>query len=291
MFYEALSLRDVQMAVDEFGKVYDSMDEKDSHVGIEVNPHPAHEMKLRIVTINIHKGFSWGNRRFILHRLREAIRSIEADIVFLQEAVGENSAQAKKHRNWPDQAQHEFLADSTWKYFSYGKNAFYPEGHHGNAILSKFPVLHSERIDVSTNRFEQRGFLYCAINIPGSADSLHCLCVHQGLFAASRRKQLRIQADYISRRIPRHAPIIMAGDFNDWRGRNVDDFALRLGMKNAAIEANGKKARTFPARIPFLPLDRIYIRGLTAKVSTTLYKGIWKKLSDHAALFIESELS
>jgi len=246
--------------------------------------------KLRIVTINIHKGFSWGNRRFILHRLRDAIRSIKADIVFLQEAVGENSAKAKKHPNWPDQAQHEFLADSSWEYFAYGKNAFYPEGHHGNALLSKFPFLHSEQIDVSTNRFEQRGFLYGAMAIPGAANPLHCLCVHQGLFASSRRKQLRIQADYIKRRIPPGEPIIMAGDFNDWRGKRVDDFARLLGMTDAAMAATGKKARTFPARIPLLSLDRIYIRGLTALHSTTYNRDVWKKLSDHAALFIESEL-
>jgi len=110
--------------------------------------------RLRIVTINIHKGFSWGNRRFILPRLREALRSADADIVFLQEVVGENSARAQKDRNWPTQSQHEFLADSVWKYSCYGKNAFYPDGHHGNAILSKFPILHSEQIDTSTNRLE-----------------------------------------------------------------------------------------------------------------------------------------
>jgi endonuclease/exonuclease/phosphatase family metal-dependent hydrolase len=246
--------------------------------------------KLRILTINIHKGFSWGNRRFILHRLRDAIRSTEADLVFLQEVVGKNSAHAEKHVNWPDQAQHEFLADSAWKYFAYGKNAFYPDGHHGNAILSKFPFLHSEQIDTSTNSFEQRGFLYCAVEIPGGPDPLHCLCIHQGLFAVSRRKQLRMQAEYIGGRIPAGSPIIMAGDFNDWRGRGVDDFARFVGLKDAAMEANGRKARTFPARFPFLPLDRIYIRGLIAGSSTTYNRGVWKKLSDHAALFIESEL-
>jgi endonuclease/exonuclease/phosphatase family metal-dependent hydrolase len=246
--------------------------------------------KLRIVTINIHKGFSWGNRRFILHRLREALRSVNADIVFLQEVVGENLARAAKYRNWPAQSQHAFLADSVWEYSSYGKNAFYPDGHHGNAVLSKFPILHSERIDISTNSFEQRGFLYCAVTIPGRANPLHCLCIHLGLFAASRRKQLRMQADYINSHIPREAPIIMAGDFNDWRGRGVDDFGLLIGMKNSSIEVTGKLAHTFPARIPFLPLDRIYVRGLTAKTSTTFYQGVWKRLSDHAALFVEGEL-
>jgi endonuclease/exonuclease/phosphatase family metal-dependent hydrolase len=247
--------------------------------------------KLGVVTINIHKGFSWSNRTFILHRLREAIRSVDADIVFLQEVVGENSTHAKKHPTWPDQAQHDFLADSVWRYVAYGKNAFYPDGHHGNAILSKFPFIHSERIDTSTNSFEQRGFLYCAARLPDSPDPLHCFCIHQGLFAVSRRKQLRIQADYIRRNIPRDAPIIMAGDFNDWHGDDVDDFALLFGLRDAAMEVTDRKARTFPARVPILPLDRIYLRGLEAKKSATLNKEVWKKLSDHAALFIECELT
>jgi endonuclease/exonuclease/phosphatase family metal-dependent hydrolase len=210
--------------------------------------------------------------------------------VFLQEVVGENTAHAQRHHNWPDQPQHNFLADTIWGHSAYGKNAFYPNGHHGNAILSKFPIVHSEQIDMSTNSFEQRGFLYCALKISGIAYPLHCLGTHLGLFAVSRRKQLRMQADYITGSIPRDAPIIMAGDFNDWCGQCVDDFARLLGMKDAAIEANGRKARTFPARIPLLPLDRIYIRGLTAKHTTTYYRGVWEKLSDHAALFTESEL-
>jgi endonuclease/exonuclease/phosphatase family metal-dependent hydrolase len=100
-----------------------------------------------------------------------------------------------------------------------------------------------------------------------------------------------MQAAYINSRIPREAAIIMAGDFNDWRGRGVDAFALLIGMKNSSVEVNGRLAHTFPARIPFLPLDRIYVRGVKAKTSTTYYKGVWKKLSDHAALFVEGEIA
>ena len=247
-------------------------------------------LKLHLLTLNIHKGFSWGNRRFILQELREAIRTTGADIVFLQEVVGKNSTQAKRHNNWPEQAQYEFLADSMWNNFAYGKNAFYPHGHHGNAILSKYPIIHSEQIDTSTNIFEQRGFLYCAVRVPGLATPLHCLCIHLGLFAVSRRKQLRMQADYIDRYVPRDEPLIMAGDSNDWRGRAVEEFAWLLGMKDAAIEVNGTMALTFPARFPLLPLDRIYVRGLKATKCVTFHRGIWKNLSDHAALFTESEL-
>ena len=38
---------------------------------------------LRILTMNVHKGFGFLNRRFILHELREAVHSVAADIVFL----------------------------------------------------------------------------------------------------------------------------------------------------------------------------------------------------------------
>ncbi len=43
--YEALSRRDVQMAADEFRRVYDATDGKDGYVSLEVNPHLAHDTK------------------------------------------------------------------------------------------------------------------------------------------------------------------------------------------------------------------------------------------------------
>jgi transaldolase len=43
--YEALSQRDVQMAADEFGSVYEKTDGKDGYVSLEVNPHLAHDTK------------------------------------------------------------------------------------------------------------------------------------------------------------------------------------------------------------------------------------------------------
>ncbi len=38
-------------------------------------------------------------------------------------------------------SQFAFLADEIWPHFAYGKNAIYSAGHHGNAILSKHPIL------------------------------------------------------------------------------------------------------------------------------------------------------
>ncbi len=97
-------------------------------------------MKMRILSYNIHKGFSIGNRDFILNDIKQALRDLNADILFLQEVLGDHNDQKCKIPNWQTAIQFEYLADSVWPHFAYGKNAIYPEGHHGNAILSKFPI-------------------------------------------------------------------------------------------------------------------------------------------------------
>ena len=45
---------------------------------------------LRVATMNIHKGLSHFNRRMVIHELREGLRALDPDIVFLQEVQGLN---------------------------------------------------------------------------------------------------------------------------------------------------------------------------------------------------------
>src|SRR3989339_953753 len=98
-------------------------------------------MKIRILTINLHKGFSPLNKRFVLPKLSRYIHTVRADIIFMQEVVGKNSHKAAKHSDWPAMPQHEYIAGKTGFAHVYGKNAVYTFGHHGNAILSRYPVL------------------------------------------------------------------------------------------------------------------------------------------------------
>jgi endonuclease/exonuclease/phosphatase family metal-dependent hydrolase len=39
---------------------------------------------LQIVSYNIHKGFSCLNQRMVIHDLRDRLRAVHADVVFLQ---------------------------------------------------------------------------------------------------------------------------------------------------------------------------------------------------------------
>ena len=121
-----------------------------------------------VLTLNAHMGFNLLNRRFVLPELREAIRGVSADMVFLQEVLGAHARHAERHLNWPQGPQYEYLADSLWTQFAYGQNAVYPHGHHGNALLSKFPILHHENRDVSVHGHEERGLLHCVVDIPGA---------------------------------------------------------------------------------------------------------------------------
>src|SRR5688572_1158129 len=172
---------------------------------------------LRILTYNIHKGFSIGNRRFVLHQIRDQLRNANVDIVFLQEIQGEYSVRQNSIRNWPTQSQFEFLADSLWPHFAYGKNAVYTSGHHGNAILSKYPFSFWENIDISTNRLERRGLLHGVIEVPHKRKPIHAICVHLGLFEGERQNQVQRLCERIDAMVPHDEPLVIGGDFNDWR--------------------------------------------------------------------------
>jgi endonuclease/exonuclease/phosphatase family metal-dependent hydrolase len=243
-----------------------------------------------VATYNIHKGISSFNRRAVVHDLREQLREMQADIVFLQEVVGNNERHSEKHENWPEGPQHEFLADEHWPVSAYGKNAVYEHGHHGNAILSRFPITNCEQVDISTNRLEQRGLLHAEIAVPGQKEALHCVCVHLGLFGRSRVKQLSAIYERIDALVPRTAPLIVAGDFNDWRHRAGTPLR-ELDLQEVFKATHGRYARSFPARLPILRLDRIYVRGLEVN-SAEVHRGrAWAKLSDHAALQAELAFS
>lgn len=246
-------------------------------------------MKLRLLTINLHKGFSPLNKRFVLPELSRCVHSVGADIIFLQEVVGENIHNAAKHRNWPAKPQHEYIAGEAGLDHVYGKNAIYTYGHHGNAILSRFPILFFDRLDISTNRLEKRGMLYAKLKLPGRGAGLHCVCIHLGLLYRSRKKQFSRLREYIQKMVPENEPLIVAGDFNEWRRNKKDELETRLFMKDAGLELYGRKLRTFPSVLPIFPLDRVYFRGFKALEARILNRGRCGNLSDHAGFFTEIE--
>ncbi len=185
--------------------------------------------KLRVVSYNIHKGRSLSGRDS-LPELRLGLHGLHADILFLQEVQGRNEQHANLH------AQHASLAAALHMEVAYGCNAVREMTDHGNALLSRYPILSFENEDVSDHVLEQRGLLHGQLDIEGRC--VHCFVVHLGLFAGSRMRQIQTMAERIERLVGPHEPVLIAGDFNDWRNELAPMFVRQLGVYEVFTHAS-----------------------------------------------------
>lgn len=246
-------------------------------------------IRFTLLTLNIHQGISAFGSRLILEELRLAVRLAGADVMCLQEVRGARPASTLHPRAEPA-PDYEFLADSMWPQFAYGRNAVFARSHMGNAVLSKFQIASTRNHHVAIPRSEKRGLLCCELRLPGQAGAIHVVCVHLGLLASHRRRQLEALCELAETGVlPSDAPMIVAGDFNDW-GRQADSILVRCGLQEAFVDATGHHARTFPARMPWLRLDRIYTRGLRVEGVEVLHGRPWSHLSDHVPLLIHATM-
>jgi endonuclease/exonuclease/phosphatase family metal-dependent hydrolase len=241
---------------------------------------------LRVLTVNVHKGYAVFNRRFILHELREAVRAVGCDLVFLQEVAGGNGRAPRKAAARVIGAHYEYLADQIWKDHAYGRNAVADGLDHGNALLSHYPILRWVNHDISLPGDEPRGLLHCVVQSEPDEPALHVVCVHLGLREVHRHHQLGRLVELLRREVPADAPLVVAGDFNDWRSR-ADRALEGSGLIEVFRQSFGAHARSFPARLPLLRLDRIYVRRVSAARPLPLPRRPWSTLSDHAPLAAE----
>ena len=242
------------------------------------------EPTLHIASYNIHKGLSQFNRRLTVHEMRERLGALGTDIVFLQEVQHSHATRASRFQHWPSQPQHEFLAGQVYTEFAYGKNSVYDTGHHGNAILSRYKILSWENEDISAHAFESRGMLHCEIEVPGIAQPVHCINVHLALNEGGRKRQLVQIGARVRKMVPDGAPLILAGDFNDWRMRACHYFKDERGLAEVFETHHGRPARSYPCILPMFQLDRIYVRGFAVDSAHVHTGNAWHRISDHAAL-------
>lgn len=257
-------------------------------------------MKLRIATYNIHKGMTSFSGRPRIHALKQALAQLDADLLFLQEVQGRHDRHAVRHAaHWPQGGQHEYLAGQS-HHAAYGMNAVYDHGHHGNALLSRFAIVSTQNQDVSDHAYESRGILHCVVDVNGT--QVYCYVVHLGLFASSRHRQTAALIEAVRSSAPPDAALIIAGDFNDWGNKLSAFLRARLGVvevfeqqplphnlmsylrKLGGLRTDGQPARTFPASMPWLRLDRIYLRGFEVESAQVLHGKLWATLSDHAPI-------
>ena len=175
-------------------------------------------------------------------RIASVLRSLDADVVGLQEVDG-----AYHLRDGADQL--EILRRETGMYSALGPTLESESRYYGNAILSRWPIGAVRHHDLAVEGCEPRGALDADIIADGF--SIRMIVAHLGL----RERERRIQAERLLARLaPPHAtPVVVVGDFNFWWQRSTALARLRGGLGFSA------PLRTFPSRLPVLPLDRIWV--------------------------------
>ncbi len=219
---------------------------------------------LTIATWNIHAGVG-SDGHFAPARIADVLQEIDADIVALQEVPLGGAS-------WPNLLP--LLEDATRCVgvdgftFSVGGRRF------GNAILTRYPLVGTRRIDISFGSREPRGALDADIYCHGHR--LRVIATHLGLRAAERRAQV----DKLLQAFDTDAMgVILLGDVNEW-------FVWGRVLRTLVSHFQPVPApRTFPSRLPVFALDRIWIRPRHRLVRVHAHRsGMARLASDHLPL-------
>lgn len=237
-------------------------------------------MSFVVTSYNIHKGMSPLNRFVKLQGMAEALSLVHSDILCLQEVQGQNLKRALKYNEYPDQSQYAWFGEylDIGKNVNYGANVRYTHGHHGNAVLSRYRLDPKHNVNVSVGRLEKRGVLHCEIIIDDKP--IVVLNAHLNLLHKDRIKQYQAIIDYVSDVVDKDTPLILAGDFNDWT-KQSSKLLAQLGMTEVFEAMYGDNPKTFPAKLPLLKLDRLYVKNLTIQQALVHKDYPWSALSDH----------
>lgn len=239
--------------------------------------------ELIVATWNIH-GCVGGDKRFDLGRISQVITELGADVVALQE-VGDVRGRGPAGNYATEIGERLGLHVLYQPTMSRGDRAY------GNAILTRLEVKGSRSYDLSVSKREPRGCLRADLLFAGVP--MHVFGLHLGLSRGEQRRQagMLLGADIV-RGAAVAWPLVVLGDFNFWFPGPIER-TVRRALIDVAVAA-GTPEPSYPARHPWLRLDRIYVGESWKVLSCRVHRSETARLaSDHlplvARLLIEPE--
>ena len=225
---------------------------------------------VRIATYNVHRGIG-GDGRADPARILAVLREIDADVYALQEV--------EAHDDGADMLA--WLGEEMGYHSVPGTTLRRHDGHFGNGVLTRCPVKARRTTDISWRGREPRGAI--AIDIDCSGNSLRVVATHLGLRPAERREQVQ-QLLQLFREHP-HERSVLLGDLNEWFlwGRPLRRLHRHFDRTPSPP--------TFPSRMPFLALDRIWANPRTMLRKLAVHRTpLARAASDHLPLVATLEL-
>ncbi|XDA98878.1 endonuclease/exonuclease/phosphatase family protein [Sulfitobacter sp. LCG007] len=229
----------------------------------------ASDGSLRLVSYNVRKAVGTDWRRDP-DRIGRVIAALDADIVVLQEAD-------KRFGGRPSALPREMIEDSTGLVpVEVGQG---PEslGWHGIAVLLRRGIAVETVTRIDLPGMEPRGAVIS--DLRRGAQRLRLIGVHLGLLRRARRRQLSHLTEVLGEMRP--APMVVAGDFNEW--------SLEVGLgrlaRDFAIHAPGP---SFHAAQPVAALDRIATNPMVQVLDMGVFRDtLSRKASDHLPIWAQ----
>ncbi|MCF8063539.1 MAG: endonuclease/exonuclease/phosphatase family protein [Deltaproteobacteria bacterium] len=218
--------------------------------------------RLKVATYNLHQWIG-RDRRVDIQRILSVIRSLDADLIALQEVL----------LPWAGFTQDD-LARETGMQVIPGRTLYRGDAEYGNALLTSLPVRRAWSMDLTVPPFEPRGAI-CASLLVGCA-AVKVVATHLGM----RHRERLYQMEALMRELMMPAELtVMLGDINEWVPRSPVLGRLR------AVFGYHQAPKTFPSRFPLLALDRILASPpVFERLPCVVRTGAARMASDHLPL-------
>jgi endonuclease/exonuclease/phosphatase family metal-dependent hydrolase len=224
--------------------------------------------RLRVMTWNIH-GAVGRNPRFDLARVVDYVQKHQPDIVALQEIDSRRAREAGMADPF------DVLRDALGTYGAHAHAISTADGDYGQALISRWPLASTSVHDISFPEREPRRAISADIATP--MGPLRVIATHLGLSLRERHRQARILLDLLG---SPDSPVVLLGDFNDWFWAG----SIRRTLEHVLPSCTHH--RTFPAWLPLLQLDRIFVSAAVG-LAASRTDPVARSLSDHLPVIAE----
>ncbi|MBI3126858.1 MAG: endonuclease/exonuclease/phosphatase family protein [Candidatus Tectomicrobia bacterium] len=201
-------------------------------------------------------------------RISQVIGEMDCDIVGLQEVDSHRTDGGLSY-------QMDYLSDATGLVAIPGPTIQTQDRHYGNVLLSAHPVLDVRRLDLSVRGRENRGALDVDVEIHGRR--VRVVVTHFGLFGTERRQQTARLLEYLGTACC--GMCVLLGDINNWLPFGPMSHRLNFHFGRTPLQ------RTYPAWLPILGLDRIWVSPPRALLDISVHRSrLARMASDHLPL-------
>jgi endonuclease/exonuclease/phosphatase family metal-dependent hydrolase len=253
----------------------------------EVQKNGDQGLLLRVITYNIHRAIGV-DRRFRPERVVRILRHYDPDVVLLQE-VDEGAPRSRELN-----LAKELAETAGYPHFALGHNVSLKKGRYGNATLSRYPILRERNIDLSVpESWIRRGCQHTTLDLNGDGLRLEVFNLHLGLSARERNKQIDLlKRSHEFSSVDAHTPVLVGGDFNDWRSLLQPLFTNGLNFGCATERKRGpyRCIPTYPSFSPQGGLDRLYHRGMNLLTVHSCRLQVARVASDHLPVMAEFQV-